>query len=77
MINLYGHLTVSQLASFVYRWYILHWQIPSRRTMGIVTFLVSIPTLLSFFIGTVSYSTHFLGRKLKRLSGSSLATVLT
>lgn len=54
MVNLYGHLTMSMLASFIYRLYILHYSTPTRKQMLFVVFLVCIPTVAAFCVGTVS-----------------------
>ena len=55
VVNVFGHLTVSQLASFVYRWYILHYKCPSRKQLIFMLFLIFLPTLGSFFVGTVNF----------------------
>ena len=52
---MYGHLTVSQLASFVYRLFILHFECPTKKQMSLIVALICIPTVLSFSFGCVSF----------------------
>lgn len=54
MVSLYAHLNWSQLASFVYRWYILQHKIPSKKMTFLVIICVAAPTVLLASFGTVS-----------------------
>lgn len=49
----YAQLNLSQLSSFLYRWYVLHYDPPKRRTVFYVILLTAFPSLLTYFLGSV------------------------
>ena len=52
---LYGCLNTSQLASFIYRWYILHYTPPSKARILILIWVLAMPNIVLFSFCSVSF----------------------